>query len=242
MQHALNIIQVVAFLSAFIALASRLFVASRPFWSRLPAFYQAFLPALVPALATFAQGLTGVKSWGDLSVQFMVCAAMLLPGLPSNRSAAPMQVGKPVTGTPSAGDVAVTAAMNDGTAKPPSKFPPASKPPTFGGMGPMGGMLVMCLVLSLTGCAWFKGSFWPNVSHCAPSPASLVADVADILSAGSNYESALEQLALVKGKDLVLCAVEAFVNSIGKKVGASPEEMAAHARGKAFLAKHPVSQ
>lgn len=234
MQHALNIIQVVAFLGAFVALASRLFVASRPFWSRLPAFYQTFLPALVPALAVFAQGLSGVKSWGDLSVQFMICAAMLLPGLPSNRSAAPMQASKPVTGTPSAGDVSVALAMATGSIKPASPKAPS--------VPPVAGLMLCVLALSLGGCAWFKGSFWPNVEHCAPSPVALIAQVEQIMKSGGDYETALEQLALTDGKDIVLCAVAAFVNSIGHKVGASPDEMAAVARGKAFLAQHPVGQ
>lgn len=128
-----------------------------------------------------------------------------------------------------------------GPAKPERMFPSDPPlPPNLSGLGAL--LLAVCFALHSTGCAWFKGSFWPNVEHCAPSPASLLTDVSQILEAGSDYESALEQLALVKGKDLVLCAVEAFVNSIGNKVGASPQEMSAHARGKAFLADHPVGK
>jgi hypothetical protein len=111
MQHTFDIIQVVSFLAAFIALASRLFVASRPFWSRFPAWAQTLLPVLVPTLTAAAQGLTGVKSWSDLSVLFVVSAGMLLPGLPSNRSSAPLQAGKDPKLSPSAGDVAVAESM-----------------------------------------------------------------------------------------------------------------------------------
>jgi hypothetical protein len=232
MQQALNIVQVVAFLGAFVALASRLFVASRPFWSRLPAFYQTFLPALVPALATFAQGLTGVKTWGDLSVQFVVCAAMLLPGLPSNRSAAPLQIGRPVTGNPSHGDVAVAAALRTGSVSPPPPPKGPSIPPLAAA-----GLFLICLVLNGCGLFGSGGAFWPKVEHCAPSPATLVSQVADVLAAGGDYEAALEQIALQDGKEAVLCAVQAFVSSIGSKVGASESDSAARARGQAFLTK-----
>lgn len=105
----LDLVTVVSFLVAFVAQGSRLFVGSRPFWSKLPGSVQVLLPPLVPALAALGQGLGGVKSWTDLAVVFMGCAALMLPGLPSNRSAAPLEAGKPPTLTPSAGDVAVSA-------------------------------------------------------------------------------------------------------------------------------------
>ncbi len=132
--HTIDIVQTVAFLAAFVALASRLFVASRPFWSRLPAWAQTLLPVLVPTLTAAAQGLTGVKSWSDLSVLFVVSAGMLLPGLPSNRSAAPLQAGKESKKEPSAGDVAVAESMiakasiappSNGQRMFPSSIPPA---------------------------------------------------------------------------------------------------------------------
>jgi len=107
----LNLLQSVAFLIAFIAQFSRLFVASRPFWGRLPAWVQTVLPPMIPTLAALSQGLTGVKSWTDLGVVFLGCGALLLPGLPSNRSAAKLQAGKPPTVTPSASDAAVASAM-----------------------------------------------------------------------------------------------------------------------------------
>lgn len=103
----MNIVQAVAFLITFVAQASRLLDASRPVWSKLPAWAQVVLPPLVPALVAFAQGLLGVKSWTDLVVIGLACVFAVLPGLPSNRSAAPLQAGKPVTGTPSSGDHAV---------------------------------------------------------------------------------------------------------------------------------------
>lgn len=93
--------------------------------------------------------------------------------------------------------------------------------------------------LSLQGCAWFKGSFWPNVEHCAPTPAALASEVAQILAAGGDYESALEQAGLKEGKDAVECAVIAFTNSLG---GPEGENSAAKLRGRSFLAKVKAGQ
>lgn len=107
----LDLLQSVAFLVAFTAQFSRLFVATRPLWSRLPASVQTLLPPMLPALAALAQGLGGVKTWTDLEIVFFGCAALLVPGLPSNRSAAKLQAGKPPTLTPSASDAAVASSM-----------------------------------------------------------------------------------------------------------------------------------
>jgi len=160
MQHTFDIVQTVAFLAAFIALASRLFVASRPFWSRFPAWAQTLLPVLVPTLTATLQGLTGVKSWSDLSVLFVVSAGMLLPGLPSNRSAAPLQAGKDPKRTPSAGDVAVAESMiaNGSVRPPPSED--VTIPPIF--PGALALLLAIGVSWSTTGCALFKGPVTPK--------------------------------------------------------------------------------
>jgi hypothetical protein len=106
------------------------------------------------------------------------------------------------------------------------------------------GLLVALTLLSLPSCSVFGsgGSFWPAVATCAPSPAKLVAQVESILLAGGDYEHALEQQALQDGAAAVECAVKAAVDSLMAKVGASPEQGAAAARGKAFLMKHQVAQ
>ncbi len=109
-------------------------------------------------------------------------------------------------------------------------------------MGPMGGVLALGLVFSLTGCAIFgaHGSFWPALEHCAPSPASLVSQVEDILLAGGDYEAALKSKALQDGAGIVECAVASAVDLLSAKagkIGASPESAPAAARGKMFLAK-----
>lgn len=110
---------------------------------------------------------------------------------------------------------------------------PSSSPP----FAPIALLLLCCCFgLSQSGCALFGsgGSFWPKVEHCAPSPSILVSQVATVLAAGGDYESALEQLALSDGKEIVECAVQAFVNSIA---GPEGESTGAKSRGRAFLAK-----
>lgn len=235
MQHTFDVIQVVAFLAAFIALASRLFVASRPFWSRFPAWAQTLLPVLVPTLTAAAQGLTGVKSWSDLSVLFVVSAGMLLPGLPSNRSSAPLQAGKDPKKEPSAGDVAVAESMiaNASVAPPAERMFPSGIPPA------LALLLAIGLALHVNACALFgSGSpLWPVVEHCAPSPADLVSKALVILLTGGDIESEFLHLAQTAGKGAVLCAIKEATGNLGSRVGATPERLSAAARGREFLAK-----
>jgi hypothetical protein len=240
-QHLPSIPVIVAALIAALTSFSRVFEVTRAGWGRLPAWFQTLAPSLLTASGAIVAGLAHVATPTDLVVVIVAGVMLILPGAPSNRSAAPMQASKPVTGTPSAGDIAVAATVKANA----DKLPPPPKPPSGigGGLSSAAGLLLLAvLCFHSSGCAWFKGSFWPNVAKCVPSAASLVAQVGQLLQAGGDYETALEQLALADGKDLVLCAVQAFVNSVGSKVGASQDELAAVARGKAFLAEHPVGQ
>lgn len=208
LQHMPSLPVVVAFLVAFVASFSRIFSASKPFWARFPAWFQMLAPQLALALGAIGQGLAGgVKSWTDLTVVFVGAGALLLPGLPSNRSAAPLP-----------------------SSKNPIKVPPLA-------------CLMLCLVaMCLDGCSLFgsHGSFWPVLEHCAPSPASLVSQVEDMLLAGGDYEASLKALALKDGAGIVECAVAAAVDLLtakSGKIGASPDDAPAAARGKVFLAK-----
>ena len=175
MQHTLDIIQVVAFLSAFLASFSRLFVATRPFWSMCPAWLQTFAPALVPALATAAQGLTGAKSWTDLGVLFIVCGAMLLPGLPSNRSAAKLKSGDAPTKPPSNSDLALALAITNDTA-------PKAKNPSI---PPFASCLCIALLVFLPSCALFAAA------------APYLAEAAVIIADAGNAVSAAEATRLI---------------------------------------------
>lgn len=112
-------------------------------------------------------------------------------------------------------------------------------------IGPMGGMLLCFVIaLGLSGCGLFGSAspFWPEVKDCAPSPATLVSQVEDVLLAGGDYEAALKQIALQDGAAAVECAVAAAVDELSSKVGASPDAQPAAARGKAFLLEHQVSK
>lgn len=99
----ITVVQVVATSIAFLAQFSRIFAATKPFWGKLPAAVQVWFPPLLPFVAALqAQLSAGVVSWTDLAVAVLVSSALLLPGAPSNRSAAPLQAAKtfvpPITG------------------------------------------------------------------------------------------------------------------------------------------------
>lgn len=94
-------------------------------------------------------------------------------------------------------------------------------------------LLAFASVQSLTGCAFFESKL-PSAEKCLPTPADLAARVADILLAGGDYKTALEQLALTKTESLVVCAVKAFLSS-PQKLGDSEDGAAAHARASSYL-------
>jgi hypothetical protein len=196
---------------------------------------------LAAALASFSRVFDATKpAWGRFPAWFQVLAPTLLT------ASGAIIAGLAHVTTPTDLAVAIVGGLmllGPGIPSHRSSAPLPSNPkPPTGLASALALLLAIGLAFHSTGCAWFKGSFWPNVAKCAPSAASLVAQVGQLLAAGGDYETALEQLALADGKDLVLCAVQAFVNSVGSKVGASPDELAAVARGKAFLAEHPVGQ
>jgi len=147
---------VVAFLIAFVASASRILTASRAFWGRFPAWLQMLAPQIVLMLGAIGSGLAGgIKSWTDLTVVIVGASGLLLPGLPSNRSAATLQAGKTPKVEPSAQDVAVASVV----AQKSESIPAPPKTPSIP-MGPMGGALMaLCLALStLAGCAAFAAA------------------------------------------------------------------------------------
>jgi hypothetical protein len=122
--------------------------------------------------------------------------------------------------------------------------PPKPPSPPYIPTNTMTLLLCLGLILDTTQCAIFgsHGSFWPKVTQCAPSKEDLVIDVEAILLAGGNYEGALVELAKREGAALVECAVKTAVDVLASKVGGGPDTGVAVARGKAFLAEHPVAQ
>jgi hypothetical protein len=105
MLQSLSLPLIVAYLVAFVASFSRIFNASKPFWSWFPGWLQVLAPQIVLALGVLAQGLAGgIHSATDLVVVFVAAGALLMPGAPSNRSDAPLpRSGKPPSVPPLAG-------------------------------------------------------------------------------------------------------------------------------------------
>lgn len=92
---SLTPIQVVTFVLAVCAQATRILPATKPFWAKLPAVVQIWLPPLVPFVAALQASIAGAQTWTDLVVVGFGCAALIVPGAPSNRSSAPLQAAKP---------------------------------------------------------------------------------------------------------------------------------------------------
>lgn len=140
--HLPSLPVIVSLLAAALTSFSRVFAATRPAWGRLPAWLQTLAPSLLTASGAIVAGLAHVASGTDLMVVLVAGTMVLLPGVPSNRSAAPLQAGKPATATPSAGDVAVASAISSGTIKPKTPAVP-----------PLVGLMLGCLLaLALSGC------------------------------------------------------------------------------------------
>lgn len=90
--------------------------------------------------------------------------------------------------------------------------------------------LMLCAMLAVSSCALFASRL-PDAEKCAPTPASLAAEVADILTAGGDMTAALDQLAVAQTEQAVFCAVEAFLSD--GKFSSSSE---AKARARSYLA------
>lgn len=195
-----TVLQVAAILIAFLAQFSRIFAATKPFWGKLPAVVQVWLPPFLPFAAALQAALVGVTTWTDFAVAVIVSLALLLPGAPSNRSSAPLQAPKPFV------------------------------PPPMGLL-----MLCFALVFAASGCSLFESKL-PDAEKCLPTPASLAAQVADILASGGDTTTALEQLAVTQTEQAVICAVKAFLS----KPAASPVDSPERARARAYLAAKGV--
>ena len=94
--QTLTVVQIATEVVAFSAAATRVLGATKPFWASLPAWLESALPAVLVALPALGEGVAGAKSWTDLSVNFLVAGALLLPGLHSH------SVGATVPPTPPA--------------------------------------------------------------------------------------------------------------------------------------------
>lgn len=76
----MSIVEIVSFIVAFAAAASKLLNSAKPFWNRLPAPVSAFLPSVVVMLPFLAEQVSSVKTTIDLVNALVVSLALLLPG------------------------------------------------------------------------------------------------------------------------------------------------------------------
>jgi len=176
---------IVSMLAAAITSFSRVFEQTRPAWGRLPAWVQSLAPTILAACGFIVAGLAHVTTATDLTVVIVGGLMVLLPGLPSNRSAAPLKAGKPVTGTPSAGDLAVAASIKTGSDD--EKLPPPPKPPS--GLA-VASLFVLCA--SMTGCGLFAAA--------APYLAEAAVLISDAVNAVDAAQALLPSLHLTEAE------------------------------------------
>jgi len=170
MQHLPSLPVIVALLAAALTSFSRVFEVTRPGWGRLPAWFQTLAPTLLTACGAIVAGLAHVSTGTDLAVVIVGGVMAILPGLPSNRSAAPLKAGKPITGTPSSGDVAVASALASGSIRP--------KPP---GVPPFAVCLCIGLLVLIPGCGLFAAAA-PYLAEAAV----LIADATNAVNAAES--------------------------------------------------------
>jgi hypothetical protein len=91
-------------------------------------------------------------------------------------------------------------------------------------------MIVLCASLVLPGCAWFRDTVQPVAVECAPGKQYIIEGLSEILS-GANAFDVLNRIKDEKGPELVLCALERFLD----RVAVSPETEVQRRRARAYL-------
>ena len=79
--QGLNPVEVASYVSAVSLSATKLLIAFRPFWDRMPRWLSVGLPVLVLDLPIVAQHFAGVVSGRDLLDASLMSLALVLPGL-----------------------------------------------------------------------------------------------------------------------------------------------------------------
>lgn len=230
--NALHLHNWYAFAALLLTLLVQLFrkaPGSKKLWDKIPDGYRWAIPMISGAVTGFTQAFAAGLDFPTASLAAVGGAiGISIPamGINSLLTEAPMRWNGGAGGAPP-------------PPKPARMFP--SDPPLPGGM-----VLILAIGFAFhaQGCSVFgsNGSFWPKVERCAPVPGTLVSQAADVLLAGGDYEAALKELAVKDGAAAVVCAVQAAVDSLLGKVGASPEDGQAVARGKAFMAKREAEK
>jgi len=102
----------------------------------------------------------------------------------------------------------------------------------------IGGVMALCLVLSMAGCGLFGRGMLPALENCAPTKAEIIQQVISILMSGGDYVGALEHAGIDDGKGALTCAVQAALNRLNAPTAKHTDETeAAVVRGRAFLAR-----
>lgn len=91
-------------------------------------------------------------------------------------------------------------------------------------------MLVFAALCALPGCAFWRESVAPVVAECAPDRQYVIQGLAEILEGANAYE-VLDRIKDDKGPELVLCALERFLD----RVAVSPETATQRVRARAYL-------
>lgn len=90
--------------------------------------------------------------------------------------------------------------------------------------------LLFAGLLSMQGCAFFKGTVAPSVVECAPGRQYLIDGLSHILQ-GDNAFDVLDGIRKDKGAEFVLCTLQHFLD----RVTVSPATAVERARARAYL-------
>ncbi len=74
-------VDIASYVSASALAATKLIVAFRPFWAKMPRWLSISLPVLVLDLPLVAQYFTGVTTGAGLFTAFVTSLALVLPGV-----------------------------------------------------------------------------------------------------------------------------------------------------------------
>lgn len=212
MSHLPPLPVIVAFLVAFVASFSRIFAVSKPFWALMPGWAQVLFPQLSLAIGAIGAGLAGgINSPTDLVVVFVAAGALLVPGVPSNRSSDPLP-GNKTPSVPPLGILMLIVCFAGGASSGCALFgPKGSVWPKLGECAPTGEALFGMVASVLTS----SGGNYED----------------DLVALGKSEGFAFVECAV----KAVVESMSARMQNPGARI--TPDEGLGVARGRAFLAK-----
>lgn len=93
-----------------------------------------------------------------------------------------------------------------------------------------GSLLILAALLAAPGCAFFRDSVAPSVVECLPDRQYLIDGLANILD-GENAFEVLDNIKRDKGAELVMCALQRFLD----RVAVSPETATQRTTARAYI-------